>query len=148
MFLNANRSTICPSCPGVLHATAFGCTSSQHETLRQRSLLVSVWSPAIVSQAERSKTEPLTFVPRTGRMGEGAGRRECGELVREGNSRMTKAAGQMRRWEVQPPPLQYPGSVGDLLRAAEPALLPRGELGKMRLGKSRCLSNLFKFTRL
>lgn len=101
MFLNANRSTICCSCPGVLHATAFGCTSSQDETLRQRGLLVSVWSPAVVSQAERSKTEPLAFVARTGRMWEGVCRRECGELVREGNCRMTKAstkaAGQMRR---------------------------------------------------
>lgn len=82
MFLNADRSTLCP---GVLHTTAFGCTSSQDETLRQRGF------PAVISQAERSKTEPLTFVPRRGRMWTGAGRRECRELVREGSSSMTKA---------------------------------------------------------
>lgn len=37
--------------------------------------------------------------------------------------------------------------VRDLLRAAEAVLLPQ-ELGKMTLGKYRCLSNLFKFSRL
>lgn len=59
---------------------------------------------AIASQAERSKTEPQTFMQGTnrlsggGRMWEGAGRGECGELGGEGDSRAsiasTKAAGR------------------------------------------------------
>lgn len=147
MDLYANSSTIYPSFPGVLHTMDFGCTGSQNETLRQRGLLLSVWSPAVIPQAERSKTEPLTFVPRAGRMWEGAGRIECGELVREGNSRMAKAgehkgSGADEEMRSRPQPLRYPGSVRDLLRAAELALLPRGGLGKMRLGKSRCLSSV------
>lgn len=40
-FLSANRSTTCPSCPGVLHTTACACSSSQVETLRLRDLFVS-----------------------------------------------------------------------------------------------------------
>lgn len=76
MCLNADRM----SAPAarVLHATTFGCTSSQGETLRWRNLLV-LCHPIVVSQAERRESELLTFVPRTGWVGEGAGREECGE---------------------------------------------------------------------
>lgn len=66
--------------------------------VHHRDVLASVWSPAIASQAERSKTEPQTFMQGTnrlnggGRMWEGAGRGECGELGGERDSRASKAS--------------------------------------------------------
>lgn len=63
MCLNANRMSA-PAAP-VLHATTFGWTSSQDETLRWRNLLGSLCHPVVVSQAER-RDSLLTFVPRAG----------------------------------------------------------------------------------
>lgn len=102
----------------------------------------------LLSHKQNEESEHLTFVPRTGWVGEGAGREECGE--REGNSRVAKTStGSGADEEMKSPTstLLYPGSDRDLWRAAEPALFPWNELGKMRLGKSKYLSNLFKVIR-
>ena len=96
------------------------------------------WTPDICTKySQNVGTSRQKGVWRTG---------QGGKLQDDKGKHKDSGADEEVRWEVQPPLFQHPGSVRDLVRAVEPTLLPGGELGKMRLGKSRCLRNLFKFT--
>lgn len=83
-----------------------------------------------------------------GRMWEGASRGECGELGGEGDSRATKASTKAAgRWEIKPPETSIYRITWRSLESGWTSVL-QGELGQMKIGKSRCLSNLFKCTGL
>lgn len=77
--------------------------------------------PIVVSQAEGRESECLTFVPRTGWVGEGAGKEECGEHRGKQQDGKDKHR-QWGRWgDESPTSTPSISRIRDLWRAAEPA---------------------------